>query len=96
MRNGMTVYEIVKKLVGEIRPVGETNEDNRRYANLDEMITLVDKLLYDLGLVAVHKDSHMFSVKDAGQRAAKFLKDISGAMPEAEEEKEGINETPEG
>ena len=44
----MNIHEVVKKLVGEIEPVGETREDDRRFENLKEMTDLIDKLLTDI------------------------------------------------
>ena len=30
----MSISDILKKLLGEIEPVGETNEDNKRFNNI--------------------------------------------------------------
>lgn len=32
----MDIYKIVKKLIGNIKPVGETNRDEKRLVNLNE------------------------------------------------------------
>jgi hypothetical protein len=69
----MDIYEIVKKLVGGIQPVGETNVDNKRYENLVEMTELVDKLIFDISQVAYNKNSYMASYKKAGVFADNFL-----------------------
>jgi len=50
----VTLHEIVKKLVGKINPVGETNTDNARYENLKVMTGLVDNLLVDINTVALN------------------------------------------
>ena len=71
------IYDVVKKLIGKIRPVGETNTDNKRLENLKEMTELVDKLLIDIDKVACqYKDSHEYSVKQASEFAVKFLDKI--------------------
>jgi len=73
----MELYEVVKKLVGEIDPIGETNEDDRRFENLKEMTELVDKLLSDIDDVGMlNKDSHEHSVKRASNFAIKFFNKI--------------------
>ena len=73
----MTNYDVVKKLIGEINPVGETYEDSVRYANLIAMTELVDKLIYDIDHVAtVNKERIEFSRKQAGKFASKFLDDL--------------------
>jgi hypothetical protein len=66
-------YEIVKKIVGPINPVGETNEDDRRFENLMVMTSLVDKLLTDIDTVGMEKTREEYSRKRAGEFADKFL-----------------------
>ena len=76
MESGI-MREIVKKLVGNIDPVGETNEDNRRFENLKTMTELVDLLLTDIDYVALenaHRDE--FSRMRAGEFAKKFFDSI--------------------
>jgi hypothetical protein len=69
----MEVYDVVKKLVGEIAPIGETNADNARFENLKAMTELVDKLLSDIDEVANRKTSHSYSIKRAGEYASAFF-----------------------
>lgn len=73
------VYEVVKKLTGEINPVGETNTDEKRFENLKVTCNLVAKLLNDISEVEYgYKNSQEFSVKRASDYAGKFLKDGCG------------------
>ena len=44
----MTTHDVVKKLIGNISPVGESNEDAKRLENLKEMCSLVEAILYDI------------------------------------------------
>ena len=76
----MEYYEIVKKLIGPIDPIGETNEDNDRYENLKEVTDLVDKLLFDIVQVALQKDRGEYSISRAGKFADEFLKEIEGQI----------------
>jgi hypothetical protein len=69
----MHIYEIVKRLVGEIGPIGEAYTDDERYENLVEMTELVDKLIFDIIQVASNKNSYMASYKKAGVFADNFL-----------------------
>ncbi len=69
----MTTHEVVKKLVGSIEPVGETNTDNERFENLKAMTELVDLLVRDIGWVRRSSISHEYSVKRAGEFASKYL-----------------------
>ncbi len=66
-------YEVVTKLVGPILPAGETNTDNVRFENLKAMTKLVGLLVIDIEEVATEKNSHMYSVKRAGEFASTFL-----------------------
>ena len=72
----MDIYEVVKKLVGPISPVGETYADNDRFENLKTMTELVDKLVFDINAVVPNKDRVEYSMKKAGEFADKFLTDL--------------------
>lgn len=72
----MTNYDVVKKLVGEIEPVGETQTDAKRYENLKEVINLTESLIAEIGDVArFNIDRHEHSMSQAGKRAHKFFAD---------------------
>ena len=68
-----TLHEIVEKLVGPIRPQGEGFIDEQRMENLKATMDLVDALLSDIGSVARLHDSHLHSVRKAGEHARAFL-----------------------
>ena len=70
------IYDVVIKLTGPIKPVGETYADNERYENLKVMCSLVEKLLFDIDAVIPNKDSHDYNVKRAGEYAGKFFDKI--------------------
>ena len=72
----MDIHEIVKKLVGETDPVGETNADNDRFENLKAMTELVDELLSDIYRVARGNNRHEYSINRAGQFASSFLDEV--------------------
>lgn len=68
-----TIVEVVKRLIGGIDPIGETNTDNKRFENLKVMTEVVDVLLTDIGWVAENnKDRGEYSRKRAGDFANKF------------------------
>jgi len=70
----INIYEVVKKLVGEINPVGETNADNKRFENLKVMTELVDELLMDINDIGFrYRNNCQFSMKRASNFAKKFL-----------------------
>jgi uncharacterized protein YaaR (DUF327 family) len=73
----MNHYDIVKKLIGEINPVGEHNEDERRYDNLIKLMSLVENLIYDIDDVGFkNKDRQEYSIKRASNACAEFIKRI--------------------
>jgi hypothetical protein len=70
----MTHAEIVKKLIGQIKPVGETNEDAKRLDNLNDQIQLTEELINEIFDVAHFANRHEFSVKTCGLQAKHYLK----------------------
>mgnify|MGYP006909289101 CR=1 FL=1 len=72
----MDIYEVVKKLLGPIEPIGDSGIDEKRFANLIETEKLVNQLLFDINQVASYRDCQEYSRKVAGERAEQFLKDI--------------------
>jgi len=70
----MEYTEIIKKLIGNIKPIGETNTDNERFENLKEMCNLVNNLIIDIDDMAYqNKDAREFSVKRSVEFARDFL-----------------------
>lgn len=65
---------IIKKLYGEIEPVGETDEDEERYNNLLEYMKLYYIIYDNLLKVAKYKNDERYSVKKIGEKAYKILK----------------------
>jgi len=73
----MDIHEIVKKLVGNISPIGETNEDNRRFENLKVMTDLVDSLLSEMDEIVYRKSNNQeFSIKRAVDFIIDFMDEI--------------------
>ncbi len=67
------IYELVKKLVGEIEPVGETHIDDKRFENLKKIIELMDNLLTEIDdIYFQNKDKQEYSIK----RAVKYIDDF--------------------
>ena len=75
--DGMTLHKMVKKLIGNINPVGEIHTDNARFENLIVMTELVDALLTDIDMVTANNlNRQEFSRKRAGEFASKFFDQI--------------------
>jgi hypothetical protein len=73
----MEMIDVVRRLLGPIEPVGESNEDERRLKNLEATIEIVDRLLCDIGSAAQDADRVEHSMRVIGQRAKQFLADVS-------------------
>ncbi len=69
----MEIDDIVRKLVGNIMPIGETNVDDVRFEHLKVMCELVDRLLTDIDTVATDNKRRVeYSMKRAGKYANDF------------------------
>lgn len=69
-------YEIVKKLIGNIEPIGETNTDAQRLENLKETIYLTNRLINDILEVAKNQTRQEYSILKAGIEAQIFKNDL--------------------
>ena len=78
----MTIYEVVKKLIGEIQPVGETNTDEKRLENLSAMIELVELLLDDIYEIIKFQNRTEHSLQEAGEFASNFFDFLGLEKPE--------------
>lgn len=72
----MNHYEIIRKLIGAIEPVGESHIDQERFLSLKETCELVDSLVLDIYRVAQEADRHEGSISRAGEYAKDFLDEL--------------------
>ena len=70
----MTYTEIVKKLIGNINPVGKSEIDTERFENLKQMCELVHDLVILIDDVSFYnRDAREASVRKAADYAKNFL-----------------------
>lgn len=68
------IYEVVKKLVGDIEPVGASHIDKYNFENLKVMIGLIDKLYIDINnIIYQNEDAQEESIKQSVDFVNKFL-----------------------
>jgi hypothetical protein len=68
-----TVYGVVKKLVGPVDPVGETQTDETRFENLQLLTDITERLLADIDRVGYENKGRVeYSMKRAGEYAGQF------------------------
>jgi hypothetical protein len=72
----MEMYDIVVKLIGSVKPVGESNTDSTRLVNLQNRIELVNKLLTDIVDVYRMENYHQGSIQKAQEEANKYLQSL--------------------
>ena len=70
------LIEVVRKLIGPIQPVGETNADSRRLANLEVLLDILGDLLEDVREAARQSDRSESSVRAIGYKARDFLNEL--------------------
>ncbi|AXF52729.1 MAG: hypothetical protein [Circular genetic element sp.] len=67
------VVEVVKKVVGEIKPQGAAHIDHTRLENLKKMCEVVETLIYQIKDVSYERNRQEHSIKEAGVYAHEFL-----------------------
>lgn len=70
-----TILEVIRNLIGETEPCGDSSIDRERNQNLDKLICIIDELLYDVEKVAFNKDRYEGSMQMMGKKAHKALAD---------------------
>jgi len=80
----MEIIDVINKLIGPIHPVGETNEDNKRYKNLEEIIYIMEQFHTEIMDVANYKNRTEYSIKRAGELAAAYIENLSETLEEAD------------
>lgn len=72
----MSIEEMLEKLFGNLVPVCETNEDNRRFENLESYKEATKFFINELTKSAKWKNDYRYSAKRIGEEAYDFLKSI--------------------
>ncbi len=83
----MTNLDILHKLIGSITPYGSTEIDNVRFENLKEMCVIVTDIILEIEEVANYKERQEHSMKQMGEYADNFLKNLL----QFENEKKNVN-----
>jgi len=72
-----SITDVIKIVIGQIEPIGETYADEKRYNNLQQMEVLIENLIAEVGKTSLERDRYESSVKKIGEEATKFLKKIN-------------------
>ena len=73
----MTNYDVVSKLIGNVRPQAESEKDEAALKNLKEMCKLTRELLEEIDMALCQRfDAKEASVLKVQQYALDFLKEV--------------------
>lgn len=87
MYKTQTIYSIVRRLTGSIKPYGATQVDAEREQNLTERVNLTKDLISDLMKTAQFNISPEDSMRSLGTRATDELISINKWIEEILEER---------
>lgn len=73
--NADTILVVVRKLIGNTAPCGDSAVDSKRIQNLDNLIHVIDGLLRDVEETAVYKERNESSMQTMGKKADEALTD---------------------
>ena len=73
----MTNFDIVKKLIGDIHPVGETYTDEERFENIRAMALLAEEIIAELEKEIKNDDRYEYSIKRSGTFTKNGLKTLA-------------------
>ena len=80
MANKLTAEDMVMRVVGPIEPTGEHYTDKERLQNLENLLELVDRLVFNIDQLRVFADRPEASIALIGKRARSFMEDLSDAI----------------
>lgn len=71
----MSITEIINKLCGKIIPVGETNEDDVRFENIQNYYEILSHTISILRIASQYKDRQEYSMQKIGKECYDILKE---------------------
>ena len=86
--NVETLYEVVKRINGSIKAVGDFYIDEERRFNLERQCNLTRMLLKDIVEESKNKDSYQGSVNSSGKYAYNFIEGLYEYLRDEVEEDE--------
>ena len=69
----MTLCEIVMKLIGNVKPVGDSAIDAKRKENLQALLDLTNELVSTIAEIECDKNRDEASMREMGLMCAKYL-----------------------
>lgn len=72
----MSISDILGKLFGKIVPVGETNQDNIRYENIQNYYEALCYIVSTLRIASQYKDRQEYSMQKIGKECFDILREF--------------------
>ena len=72
----MEIIDVVRKLVGPVQPIGDSDIDRNRFENLKELTSLVEELVGDIRHIVPDKNREEHSLHRAGEYSFEFIKEL--------------------
>lgn len=82
------ISDMIMELIGEVEPIGETNEDNARFDNLIRLQNTVDILLDEVYSCCIYSERAEYSMKRSADTAIMWLKEKRCFIDDVIEEQE--------
>lgn len=76
------LFDVIKRLLGLITPIGESNQDEIRYDNLQQTTKLTNSLVNHIIFVGEMKHNGEASIKKARNNANLFLEHLKRKLIE--------------
>ena len=80
------IIEVIDKLVGGIRPIGESNYDAKAKKNLEMMIEIVGNYVDEICDIALTNPCRMASVEKCQKTADEFIRGLKDAYESLDSE----------
>jgi len=72
----MEIEDVVRKLVGDTYPIGETSHDEKCLENLKVLTGVIDTLLQDVADIRKLAHRREFSIGECWRRADSFIEHV--------------------
>lgn len=76
------LVDIVRRLIGPIDAIGESNADDIRFQNLHEVFILAEALIDDLQYAALTANRPEASMREIGKSALSLLQELREKLDE--------------
>lgn len=77
MKEKVTNFDVVKKLIGNVHPIGETYTDEERFENLRRMTELAEQIIMELEKELENENHYADSIQKSGKYIKHWFESIA-------------------